>query len=166
MGPIVKYNNIIKSLLCGVASVTITGCATAPPQDPVISINLKGTTNEVQIFIEENLSLINRKLTPSYTVDSSTDRAISFKSHCMNVPEMTSFSCALVMMMVGNSGWDGPYSVVTFRTTEYKGAVKVTASSTWCATNAFNKQNCGPATSNREINESLRQLEVLFTRNK
>ena len=127
-------------------SVSLAGCATAPgaPPEPLISVQLRGTSVEVQNFIEERF----RKNSGSgFRVENATDRAITFKGDCMNVPDMNAFKCSLIMMAVGNSRWDGPYAVIAFRTAEIRGVVNLTVSSEWCATNAFGKSDSGQTVS-------------------
>ena len=135
------------------------GCATTPsaPQEPEISVELKGTAVEVQTFIEEKLR--SNPQTAPLKVDSANDRAIVFKGQCMDAPNMGAFKCAAIMMAVGNSGWDGPYEVMTFRTSEIRGIVHLTLSSEWCATNAFGKTNCMPDGTNATRNQILRAVQ-------
>lgn len=138
----------------------LTGCATVPREQP-ITIMLSGTSTEVQSFIEDTImSAENNK----FEVYSADNRSISFKADCMSVPDMNAFKCAMVMTIIGNTGWDGPYLIMNFRTTELKGKVKVTCNPTWCATNAFNKTNCVPALGATETNALLRRLESAYNR--
>lgn len=146
----------------GVAlSAICAGCATAPsqPPEPLISVQLRGTSVEVQQFIEE---IFRRNQGAGFRVENATDRAITFKADCMNVPNMNAFKCAAIMMAVGNSRWDGPYALITFRTAEIRGVVNLTAGSEWCATNAFGKSNCMPNGSNAEANDLLRKIEQAY----
>ena len=144
-------------------SLIIAGCATAPqtPPEPPISVQLRGTSVEVQQFIEERF---RKNATNSFRVESATDRAITLKANCMDVPDMNAFKCSLIMMAVGNSRWDGPYAVITFRTAEVRGIVNLTVASEWCATNAFGKTNCMPYGSNAEANDLLRKLDQAYQR--
>lgn len=143
-----------------IASVVTVGCATGPqvPQEPALSVQLRGTAVEVQNFIEERL----RKNSAPLRVDSATDRAVVFKGDCLNMPGMSAFSCAAVMMAVGNSRWDGPFAVWTFRTSEIRGVVNLTGTAEWCATNAFGKTNCMPSGSVNEMNEALRKIKGAY----
>lgn len=144
-------------------SLMISGCATvqqAPPE-PLISVQLRGTSVEVQQYIEERF---RKNPSNGFRVESATDRAITLKADCMDVPNMNAFKCAVIMMAVGNSGWDGPYAVITFRTAEIRGIVNLTVASEWCATNAFGKTNCMPNGSNAEANELLRKIDQAYQR--
>ena len=138
----------------------LSGCATAPtqPPEPLISVQLRGTSVEVQQFIEERF---RKNPGSGFRVENATDRAITFKADCMNVPNMGAFKCSLIMMAVGNSRWDGPYAMFTFRTAEIRGLVNLTATSEWCAINAFGKSNCMPNGSNSEANDFLRRIEQI-----
>ena len=144
-------------------SLIIAGCATTPqtPLEPPISVQLRGTSVEVQQFIEDRF---RKNASNIFRVESATDRAITLKANCMDVPDMNAFKCALILMAVGNSGWDGPHAVITFRTAEIRGIVSLTVSSEWCATNAFGKTNCMPNGSNAEANDMLRKLDQAYQR--
>ena len=143
----------------------VSGCATAPraPQEPEISVQLPGTAVEVQHFIEQKLR--STPQTSVFKVDSANDRAIVFKANCMDTPTMNAFKCAAIMMGVGNSGWDGPYAVMTFRTAEIRDVVHLTVSTQWCATNAFGKTNCMNDGNNSSRNQLLRSVESGYLEN-
>lgn len=150
----------------GIAMIAIlTGCASAPPvpQEPEISVQLQGTAVEVQNFIEQKFR--SNPQTASFKVDSADDRSIVFKANCMNTPTMNAFKCAAIMMGVGNSGWDGPYAVMTFRTSEIRGTVNLTVTTQWCATNAFGKTNCMMDGNNASRNQILRAIESGYKNN-
>lgn len=83
----------------------------------------------------------------------------------MDTPDMGAFKCSLVMMAVGNSGWDGPHMVLTFRTAEIRGITNVTVQSEWCATNALGKTNCMNNGTSNQRNAMLRQLETAYAEN-
>ena len=136
----------------------LTGCATVPREQP-ITISLTGTSTEVQSFIEDK---VKSTANNPFEVYSADDRSIVFKADCMSVLDMNAFSCAVIMMTVGNSGWDGPHLMMSFRTTSYKGIVKVSGTSNWCATNAFNKTNCGFALGTTNMNSFLRTIEASY----
>jgi hypothetical protein len=55
---------------------------------------------------------------------------------------MGAFSCTMILMAVGNSGWDGPFLNITYRTNEIREEVTVTMQSQWCASNLVGKTNC------------------------
>ena len=146
-----------------VVASLLSGCATRPttPPEAPISVQLRGTSVEVQQFIEERLRT-NSSL--GLRVESATDRAIAFKADCINVPDMNAFKCAAVMMAVGNSRWDGPFAVMTFRTSEVRGVVNLTGISEWCATNAFGKTNCMANGSNAQMNDLIRTIDDTYQR--
>ena len=149
----------MKKILSLLILLSLLGCATKNQnQPPRISVKLNGTAVEVQNFIEERF----RQKNASFYVESATDREIVFKANCMDTPGMNAFKCSLIMMSVGNSGWDWPFSVISFRTSEIRGVVNLTASSKWCATNAFGKTNCRNSGSNAEHNELMRKIETAF----
>ena len=152
-------NKSLATLMLVIGS--LTGCATAParPPEPLISIQLRGTAVEVQQFIEDRF---RKNQTAGFRIENATDRAITFKADCMNVPNMNAFKCAAVMMAVGNSRWDGPFVVLNFRTSEIRSVVNLTATSEWCATNAFGKSNCMPGGSNAEMNDLLRKIDQAY----
>lgn len=139
----------------------LTGCATNHPskQESEISVQLQGTSIEVQLFIEEEF----RKSARGFRVESANERTIVFKANCMDTPNMNAFKCAAIMMAVGNSRWDGPYAVLTFRTAEIRNTVHLSMFSEWCATNPFGKTNCIPNESPSERNALLRRIEAAYT---
>ena len=142
--------------------VTVSaGCATTPsvPPEPQISVQLRGTSVEVQQFIEDRF---RKNPAAGFRVENATDRVITFKADCMNVQSMNSFKCAAIMMAVGNSRWDGPFAVITFRTAEVRGVVNLTAIAEWCATNALGKSNCMPNGSNADANDLLRKINQAY----
>ena len=65
-------------------------------------------------------------------------------------------------MLVGNSGWDGPFAVIGFSTAEIRGFVTVSMTSQWCATNVYGRENCIRHGTNAELNTALRDLERAF----
>lgn len=146
-----------RDLLVPAVVLSLSGCAAnnTQPQVMPIAVQLRGTAVEVQNFIENRA-----RQKGVFTVDSATDREIVFKTDCMNVPNMGAFKCSLIMMSVGNSGWDGPFAVMTFRTAQVRDIVHLTLDAKWCATNAFGKTNCMQNGSNAENNETLRNIEA------
>lgn len=145
-------------VLCVPAIVLgLAGCATNSPQPKVmpIEVQLRGTAVEVQNFIENRV-----RQKGVFTEESATDREIVFKADCMNVPNMGAFKCSMIMMAIGNSGWDGPFAITTFRTSQVRDIVHLTIDAKWCATNAFGKTNCMPNGNNAETNDVLRKIEA------
>jgi hypothetical protein len=155
-------NTMTMRTAIGLTSLALLSACASPPTAPpetLISVQLKGTAVEVQQFIEDR---IRRTLGNAFRVENASDRSITFKGDCMATPNMNAFKCAAVMMAVGNSRWDGPHAVLTFRTSDVRGLVNVTATSDWCATNAFGKTNCMPNASNAELNTLLRSLDQAY----
>lgn len=153
-------SRIITTLL--LFSALLSGCATtpqAPPEAP-ISVKLQGTAVEVQNFIEGRFR--KNQTVSGFRIENANDRAITFKGDCMNMQNMNAFKCAAVMMAVGNSRWDGPFAVLTFRTAEIRGVVNLTLNAEWCATNAFGKTNCMQNGSNAEHNDLLRKIKAAY----
>lgn len=142
-----------------VVSVGLAGCVAAPPPVAPISVQLQGTSVEVQQYVEDT---IMKGLGGAYRVESETDREVVFKSDCVNVPNMSSLKCAVILMGIGNSGWSGPYHYVKFRTNEIRGTVHLSVDAQWCAVNAFGKTNCMPEGSTKDANAMLRSLEENF----
>lgn len=142
--------------------IVLAGCATTPsaPPEPEIAVQLRGTAVEVQNFIEERL---RQNPQSGLHVDGANDRELRFKGDCIDTPGMGAFKCSLVMMAVGNSGWDGPFAVVTFRTAEIRGVVNLTVQTKWCATNALGKTNCMDNGTNKDRNDMLRSIESAYT---
>ena len=140
----------------------LSGCAAVPavPPESPISVQLRGTSVEVQQFIEDRFR--KKQELSGFRVENATDRVITFKADCMNLQTMNAFKCAAIMMAVGNSGWDGPFAVFNFRTSEIRGIVNLTVTSEWCATNAFGKSNCIAGGSNAEMNDMLRKLDKVY----
>jgi len=123
---------------------TLTSCATGPtkPAATPITIQLKGTAIEVQNFIEQKLNQTFSGRASGMKLTSSNDRAITFQTDCMNVNGRGAISCSLLLMAIGNTGWDGPNYTVTYRTNEIRGITTVRAITQWCATNLLGKTNC------------------------
>jgi len=137
----------------------LSGCATTPTRDePQLTIKLKGTAVEVQHFIEDRVRSRNSKI----QIEGASDRELILKTDCIDIPDLSSFKCAIIMMAVGNSGWSGPYLVMRFRTAEIRGEVNVALTASWCATNAFGRTNCGSPEPNVELNSLLRKIEVAY----
>lgn len=143
-------------------SALLTGCATTPqsPPEAPISVKLQGTAVEVQYFIEDRFR--KNQTVFGLRIENANDRAITFKGDCTNIQNMNTFKCAAIMMAVGNSRWDGPFAVLTFRTAEIRGIVNLTLNAEWCATNTFGKTNCIPNGSNAERNNLLRKIKAAY----
>jgi hypothetical protein len=139
----------------------LSGCAVTPPvpQEAPISIQLKGTSTEVQNFIEEK---IRQASNGSVYVENATDRVLTLKADCRNMPNQKPMQCGLIMMGIGNSGWSGPFLISNFRTNQIRDVVNVTFQSEWCATNAFGKSNCTSADTNNEKNRILRMIRDAY----
>jgi len=154
---------VVKKTLAGIVALALSGCAATPsaPPEPPLTVKLRGTAVEVQQYLEEQITTRSNGVA---SVDSATDRSITFKSNCMDMPNMGAFKCSLIMMAVGNSGWDGPFSMLTFRTAEIRGIVHLSVSSQWCATNAFGKTNCMAGDSNAAMNGLLRKVDQTYQR--
>lgn len=151
----------MKYFIAALSVVLLGGCATVPqpPPEPLISVQLPGTSIEAQQFIEDR---IRNKSGAAFHVESATDRAITFKADCADVPGVGIFQCSMIMMAIGNSRWSGPYSVMTFRTNEIRSIVNLTASIEWCATNALGRTNCTRGATNAETNDLLRKIEQAY----
>ncbi len=156
---------MIKKLSFVLSALALTGCATAPQEPPEapISVQLAGTAVEVQEFIQARAMAYSKG---ALRVDSATDRALTMKAHCAADPGMNPMKCGLVMMAIGNSQWDGPYSVMTFRTNEVRGNVNLTVQSQWCATSPFGKTNCMNNGTEKQGNELLRNIKSSYEKSK
>ena len=141
---------------CATTDNTASNTVEAP-----ISIELKGTAVEVQNFIEEIIPETYGKKAPRLQVISADNRSITFQTDCMDVEGMGAFKCAGVMMVIGNSGWDGPYLTITYRTNEIRGVTKVRSEIKFCATNILGKINCGLEDIS-VANDNLRELKSKF----
>lgn len=150
-----------KIIFAFVLPLVLAGCATNQPARPVeqpLSVKLPGTSVEVQHFIEQKM--LNRGF--GYQVVSADNRSISFKTDCISIPTMNAFKCSMIMMAVGNSRWDGPHAVVTFRTAEIRGEVNLAGNAQWCATNVMGKTNCMPNGGAAEMNDLLRDIQAEY----
>ena len=126
-----------------------------------IAIELKGTAVEVQNFIEEMIPETYGKKASGLQLISADNRSITFQTDCMNVEGMGAFKCTGVMMVIGNTGWDGPYLTITYRTNEIRGVTKVRSEFKFCATNILGKISCG--LENVSVaNDNLRELKSKF----
>jgi hypothetical protein len=154
------FNYLILSI-----GLLLSGCASNPsiPQEAPISVQIKGTSIEVQNFIEERMRVNSSGV---FYIENSSDRSITLKANCNRLPNQKPLQCGLIMMGIGNSHWDGPYLMMTFRTADIRGTINVTLQSEWCAINAFGKSNCMPAGTNNEHNEILRNMKRMFEADK
>lgn len=151
----------LKYLLTTLVGFLVTACANNPqaPKESPISIQLKGTSTEVQQFIEERMRIRGNG---AFTVENANDRVLTLKADCFKLPKINSVQCAALMMGIGNSRWDGPFLMVNFRTNQIREMVNVTLQTDWCAVNAFGKSNCMPAGNVSENNETLRQFKEAY----
>jgi len=151
--------SIASILSCGV----LAGCASVPraPVEAPISIKLTGPSEDVQQFIEEGMGRIGPRV---FSVDSATNRSITFKAHCRQIPDVKPLQCGLIMMAVGNSRFDGPYMMMRFTTSEVAGVVNVSLVNEWCAINVYGKSNCMPADEIAEANRFLRLIKESYSR--
>lgn len=149
--------------ICAISA--LTGCATAPQQPPEapISVQLAGSAVEVQEFIQHRAMTRGNG---SMHVESANERALTMKGECAALPDMSPLKCSFIMMAIGNSQWDGPYAVMTFRTNEVRGNVNLTLQSQWCATNPFGKTNCMSNGTSRESNDLLRKIKSAYDNEK
>lgn len=151
---------MIRNLLICVI-LLISGCAIQPasPPEPPKAIELKASAIEIQNFIEKN---IRENPDNVMSILNADDRSITFRSECTKMPTMSTLKCFGIMLSVGNSGWDGPFLHLTYRTNEIKGTTTVTAQSQWCAINAVGKVNCRQINANKDLNEMLDRLKAKF----
>lgn len=151
---------MIKIFLGSVLFVLV-GCATGPtvPPEAPISIQLKGTAVEVQNFIEQNINNTHGKIAKNLRVTSADNRSITFQTDCMKVDSYGAVSCTLILTVVGNTGWDGPFLTITYRTNEIREVTTVTLLSQWCAINLVGKTNCIDSATTAITNQYLRELK-------
>jgi len=153
-----------KVLLAILLSLIVVGCATAPtnPPESPISIQLKGTAVEVQNFIEQNIGNTHGKSAKNLRITNADNRSITFQTDCMKVDPYGPVSCTLILTAVGNTGWDGPFLTITYRTNEIREVTTVTLSSQWCATNLVGKTNCMDSATTAITNQYLRELKANY----
>jgi len=157
----------MKKLLIFLILVFLSGCATTPskPKEDPIVIQIRGSAIEIQNFIEEFVPKTYGKIAKGLKITNADNRSITFQTDCMNVTTsgvlMNSFKCTMIMMAIGNTGWDGPYLTITYRTNEIRGTTTVKSETKWCATNLLGKTNC--MTYNvSDSNQNLRELKSSF----
>jgi hypothetical protein len=154
----------MNKIILGLALFILSGCATGPttPPESAISIQLKGTAVEVQNFIEQNISNTHGKSAKNLRITNVDNRSITFQTDCMKVDPYGAVSCTLILTVVGNTGWDGPFLTITYRTNEIREVTTVTLLSQWCATNLIGKTNCIDSATNAITNQYLRELKVNY----
>jgi hypothetical protein len=132
-------------LMLLILGLTLSGCATpsSTPEETSVSIELNGSAVEVQNFIEETISRTYGKEASGLKVVSADDRSITFQTDCMNVYSMGAFKCTMILMAIGNTGWDGPFLTIIYRTNEIHETTIVRSEYKYCATNILGKINCG-----------------------
>ena len=142
--------------------VLLSACETTKTAAPTANmIELNATAVEVQNFIEVNQTDILGKYSDNFKLITANDRTISFEADCAEVKTVGFIKCAGILLGVGNSGWDGPFLTITFRTNEIRDTTTVRAVYQWCAVNLIGKQNCG-LESIPLANELLNKIESGF----
>ena len=151
----------MKKIILVLTLLILAGCATGPttPPESPISIQLKGTAVEVQNFIEQNISNTHGKRAKDLRITNADNRSITFQTDCMKVDPYGAVSCTLILTVVGNTGWNGPFLTITYRTNEIREVTTVTLLSQWCATNLIGKTNCIDNESATITNQYLRELK-------
>ena len=151
----------MKKIVLGLTLLMLAGCATGPttPPESPISIQLKGTAVEVQNFVEQNISNTHGKRAKDLRITNADNRSITFQTDCMKVESYGAVSCTLIKTVVGNTGWDGPFLTITYRTNEIREVTTVTLLSQWCATNLLGKTNCIDSATTDITNQYLRELK-------
>jgi hypothetical protein len=154
----------MKKIILGLALLMLAGCATGPttPPESPISIQLKGTAVEVQNFIEQNINNTHGRSAKNLRITNADNRSITFQTDCMKVDPYGAVSCTLILTVVGNTGWDGPFLTITYRTNEIREVTTVTLLSQWCATNLVGKTNCIDNESTAITNQYLRELKANY----
>ena len=154
----------MKKIILVLTLLILAGCATGPttPPESPISIQLKGTAVEVQNFIEQNISNTHGKRAKDLRITNADNRSITFQTDCMKVDPYGAVSCTLILTVVGNTGWDGPFLTITYRTNEIREVTTVTLLSQWCATNLVGKTNCIDNESTAITNQYLRELKANY----
>ena len=154
----------MKQILLVLTLLILAGCATGPttPPESPISIQLKGTAVEVQNFIEQNIGNTHGKRAKDLRITNADNRSITFQTDCMKVESYGAVSCTLIKTVVGNTGWDGPFLTIIYRTNEIREVTTVTLLSQWCATNLLGKTNCIDSATTDITNQYLRELKVNY----
>ena len=153
----------MKILIChllAVASLSISHeAASAEAPEAPLSVQLRGTSEEVLQFIEDHFG---KGQTNGFRLTSNGDRASTYKADCMAVPYMNAFNCRALMMTVADPRWDGPTAVLTFSTAEVDGIVSLTGLWEWCATSFDGKSKCIPNRGHEKMNGLLRKFDQAF----
>jgi hypothetical protein len=113
-----------------------TGCETTSKVDEqAISIELKGTSVEIQNFIEKNLSNSHGKYAKDLRVVNADSRSITFSTDCTNVSYLGVVSCTLTKSLIGNTGWNDMVLNIIYRTNEIRGVTVVKLETKLCTSN-------------------------------
>lgn len=138
-----------------------TGCETTSKVDEQpISIELKGTSVEIQNFIEKNLSNSHGQYAKDLRVISADSRSITFSTDCINVSYLGVISCSLTKSLIGNTGWNDMVLNIVYRTNEIRGVTVVRLDTKLCTTNIINsKTNCIDEGNNERRNRFLLDLK-------
>ena len=152
----------MKKILLLLTFIFLSACETTKTAAPTANmIELNGTAIEVQNFIELNKSEIIGKYSDKFKLITANDRSISFEAECADVKTVGFIKCAGILLAVGNSGWDGPFLTISFRTNEIRDKTTVRSTYQWCAVNLIGKQNCG-LESIPLANDLLKKIETNF----
>ena len=142
-----------------IAVCFLAACASGPqvPAQTPATLFIADDEKGVQARIVDLMESNERMRAIKMELVSSSDHAIEFKTDCMNVAD--AFSCSMKMMAVGNSGWDGPYEHLVWRTLNMGDETKVSLKYSYCAINMMGKQNCNSvsnAATQNGMNDLLR----------
>lgn len=136
-----------------------TGCQTTSKVDEQpISIELKGTSVEVQNFIEKNLSNYQGKYAKDLKVVHADNRSIVFSTDCTNVNYLGVVSCTFSKSLIGNTGWNDMVFNATYRTNEIRGLTVVRLETKLCTTNMIGSNT-------KCVNEGSNEVNNIYLRN-
>lgn len=133
-------------ILMALAILTLAGCSSTPqyPVEDTLTIVTDKDADQVQAMLIDFTETDETMLKNKMEIHSVTPHALNIRTHCYNV--LDSFKCSLLMMSVGNTGWDGPYIYINFNTLDVGATTRIKARNNVCATNMMGKQNCTPLT--------------------
>lgn len=132
------------------------GCSSVPQEQP-ITVDVIGDISSTQFELEDFILT----LMPNAEVENQTSNIMTVRNNCTDLKDLSVMKCTLIMMSVGNSGWDGPFLVQNYRFSLRDDKTRIRGKWSWCAINALGKENCVKI-NNVQPNTLLRQFAYKY----
>lgn len=121
-------------------SLTVGCASTNVPYEEPITLTIEDEAERVRGRFVDFVENDERLSALKFNLVSSSEFQLNFAADCSDVRDP--FACSVLMMAVGNSGWDGPYDHIVIRTVHVDGITKLSAKGKYCAINMMGRENC------------------------